>query len=418
MFHPYLLDGPRATAWWSALEALDAALSAGDLTTTVAAHAGLTRALIDDGASDLAHAVAEAVLFADGTWARHVGRSVLHHRDPMAPAGVRQALDADLRALVALVRRDWQRDVETLIGRSVPPWRGLAAAVHADVALVTAHRLAAALESGTVEKAREALAEAVRTGGAGPLARHRAFAWDGARLVGIGAPASARIDDLIGLERQLEPFLANVEAFLAGRPALATLLYGPRGSGKSTTVRGLLERFADRGLRLVEVPVAYLAQLAHVLEAIARQPRPVVLMLDDLAFDDGDERLRPLKSLLEGSLRAQRERVLVVATSNRRHLVRERHGDRPDPLDADVHAWDTHHDRLALADRFGLTITFPNADRRAYLSIVKALAAAAGLLDDPEREARALRFAAWGNGFSGRTARQFVDRERADALPS
>jgi len=413
VFHPYLLDGPLAAAWWPSVATIETALADGDVAAVTSAHASVTRSLVAAGSPDLAHAVADAVLFGEGTWARHVGSAVERQRDPLAPAGVREAALADLRALSALVRRDWQRDVETLVGRALPPWRDLAAGPHAEAATVGAHRLAAALSSGDVERAVAALAEAARTAGAGPLARHYAYAWDGTRLVGVHAPASARLDDLIGLERQLEPFLANVEAFLAGHSALATLLYGPRGSGKSTTVRGLLERFASRGLRLVELPVAHLDQLGRVLAELARQPRPAVLMLDDLAFDDGDERLRPLKSLLEGSLLTRRERVLVIATSNRRHLVRERHGDRPDPLDADVHAWDTHHDRLALADRFGLTITFPTADRRAFLAIVAALAASAGLPDDETREGRALRFAAWGNGYSGRTARQFVDRERS-----
>ena len=414
MFQPYLLDGPRAAAWWSYVATIEAALADGDVAAVSSAHAGVARSLVDAGSPDLAHAVADAVLFGEGTWARHVGTSVERQRDPLAPAGVRDAAIADLRALSALVRRDWQGDVETLVGRTLPAWRDLAAGPHTEPATVGAHRLAAALASSDVERALAALAEAAHTAGAGPLARHHAYAWDGTRLVGVNAPASARLDDLIGLERQLEPFLANVEAFLAGHSALATLLYGPRGSGKSTTVRGLLERYANRGLRMVELPVAHLGQLGRVLAELARQPRPAVLMLDDLAFDDGDERLRPLKSLLEGSLLTRRERVLVIATSNRRHLVRERHGDRPDPLDADVHAWDTHHDRLALADRFGLTITFPTADRRAFLAIVAALAASAGLPADDTREGRALRFAAWGNGYSGRTARQFVDRERTE----
>jgi len=414
VFHPYLLDGPLAAAWWPFVASIDVALGAGDGAAATAAHAAATRTLIAEGSPDLAHALADAVLFGEGTWARHVGTCVERQRDPLAPAGVLEGALADLRALSALVRRDWQREVETLVGRALPPWRDLAATPHAEAATVAAQRLAAALSNGDVERASAALAEAARTAGAGPLARYHAYAWDGERLVGVRAPASARLDDLIGLERQLEPFLANVETFLAGRSALATLLYGPRGSGKSTTVRGLLERYARRGLRLVELPVAHLDQLGRVLAEVARQPRPAVLMLDDLAFDDGDERLRPLKSLLEGSLLTRRERVLVIATSNRRHLVRERHGDRPDPLDADVHAWDTHNDRLALADRFGLTITFPTVDRRAYLAIVAALAEASGLPDDAAREGRALRFAAWGNGYSGRTARQFVDRERAE----
>ena len=416
MYDPYVLDGPTRRPWWPSLARLEAALADGDLASVTSAHASTVRALVGEGSGDLARAVASALLFGEGTWAGHVGRSVRAHRKAFDDPGVAAAADADLRAWSALVRRAWRADVERLIGTSVPGWEELAALDgRGDAAAVAVERMAAALASGAHETALRTLRESADLLGAGPLARHHAYAWDGRALVGVAAPASARIDDLVGLERTLEPFLTNVEAFLAGKPALATLLYGPRGSGKSTTVRGLLERYAARGLRLVEVPVTHLDQLAQVLESVARLPQSVVLMLDDLAFDEGDQRLRPLKSLLEGSLLTRRERVLVVATSNRRHLVRERHGDRPDPLDADVHAWDTHHDRLALADRFGLTVTFPATDQRAYLAIVRALADAAGLSADEGRGERALRFAAWGNGYSGRTARQFVEREHADA---
>ena len=411
----YLLDGVQDTPWWPPLQALHQALADGDAGAAAAAHAGVARALVAAGHADLEQAVSEALLFGSGTWATHVGRAVRWGVDVLAAEGVAAAARADLAALAGLLQRDWQRSCEALVGRRLPPWRALCSIRSDDrSASIAVERLGSALRGPEPEAAFAVLAETARVAGAGPLARHEAYAWDGTRLVGVAAPASARLDALVGLERQLEPFLANVEAFLAGRPALATLLYGPRGSGKSTTVRGLLERYAGRGLRLVEVPLVHLGSLPQVLEAIARLPRPVVLMLDDLAFDEGDERLRPLKSLLEGSLLTRRERVLVVATSNRRHLVRERHGDRPDPLDADVHAWDTHHDRLALADRFGLTITFPGADRRVFLTIVRSLAAVAGLAVDAELDQRALRFAAWGNGYSGRTARQFVDRERSD----
>lgn len=414
MYDPYVLDGPTGCRWWTALARLEAALADGDLERVTNAHALAVRALIEDGTGDLAHAVAAALLFGDGAWSTHVGRCVRRQRAALDDAGVAAAVETDMRAWSAVVRRGWRQEVERLCGVRVPGWEALRPATgRTDAAAVAVARLAAALAAGAVDAAVSTLRESAAVLGAGPLARHHAYAWDGRALVGVAAPASARIDDLVGLERTLEPFLLNVEAFLAGRPALATLLYGPRGSGKSTTVRGLLERYAARGLRLVEVPVAHLEHLGQVLEAVSRLPQRLVVMLDDLAFDEGDPRLRPLKSLLEGSLLTRRERVLVVATSNRRHLVRERHGDRPDPLDADVHAWDTHHDTLALADRFGLTITFPATDQRAFVAIVHGLADANGLPPDEERGQRALLFAAWGNGYSGRTARQFIERELA-----
>lgn len=421
MLQPYVLDGPSMTSWWTALEALDRALREGDAAGALKAHAAVARALMVDGHADVAEAVASATLFGEGAWSAQVGRAHERARDPLLAPGAARAARADLHALASVVRRDWQRECETLASRSLPPWTELTLPAEEPDATAGAsrRRLREALRGGDVEAAYATLVDAARTTGAGPLARHRAFAWDGTGLRGIDQPAEAGLETLVGLERQLTALFANVEAFLLGRPALATLLYGPRGSGKSSAVRGLLERYGDRGLRLVELPVAHVARLEDVLTSALGQPRRVILMLDDLAVDDDDGYARPLKSLLEGSLRARPDRVLVMATSNRRHLVRERHADRPDPLGGDVRAWDTHHERLALADRFGLTITFPGADRRAYLGIVRHLAAFAGLPADEALEQRALRFAAWGNGYSGRTARQFIDRERADlAEPS
>ena len=419
MLQPYLLDGPCAAPWWAALREVDRALREGDAAAALRAHAAVARALMTDGYADMVEAVATATLFGEGSWSQQVGRAHARGHASLLAPGAARAARTDLHALAALVRRDWQRECQTLVARSLPPWTELALPTDEPDAAATAarRRMREALLGGDVEAAYRTLVDTARTTGAGPLARYRAFAWDTAGLRGIDLPAGAGLATLSGLERQLTALFANVEAFLRGRPALATLLYGPRGSGKSSAVRGLLERYGERGLRLVELPVTHLARLDDVMTSAMRQPRRVVLMLDDLAVDDGDAHARPLKSLLEGSLLAQPDRVLVVATSNRRHLVRERHADRPDPLDGDVHAWDTHHERLALADRFGLAITFPGADRRAYLGIVRHLATFAGVRVDEALEQRALRFAEWGNGYSGRTARQFVDRERAD-LPA
>jgi predicted AAA+ superfamily ATPase len=242
--------------------------------------------------------------------------------------------------------------------------------------------------------------------GAGPAALYPALTWQGRNLAGLQHPDLPSWDELALLGEQLERLGRNTQALLAGAGAHNVLLYGPRGSGKSTAVRGLLGRFAGSGLRLVELPPAELAALPALVERLRRQPTSFVIFVDDLAFEAEDAAYRPLKSLLEGSLSSTPANVIVLATSNRRHLVRERHSDRPAPED-DVHGWDTHHERLALADRFGLTITFPSAGQRGYLEMVRALAALRGVgAVDTEK---AIQFAEWGNGYSGRTARQFVD---------
>ncbi len=248
---------------------------------------------------------------------------------------------------------------------------------------------------------------ALARSGRAPTALYRALTFGGEGLVGVDEPDMPDWSELFGVEEQLARLEANVEALIARSGAHHTLLYGPRGSGKSTAVRGLLRRFEGRGLRLIELAPANLNTVPELIELLRRQPTSFVVYVDDLAFDDGDATYRPLKSVLDGSLLRRPDNVIVVATSNRRHLVKERLSDRPAPED-DVHGWDTHNEKLALADRFGLTITFPAAGQRDYLQLVRALAALRGVSDFPEEQA--LRFAQWGNGFSGRTARQYVEQ--------
>ena len=249
-----------------------------------------------------------------------------------------------------------------------------------------------------------------RQHGAGPLACYGAFRWTGQRLEGIVHPTQGDLSQLVGLARPLTQLTQNTEAFLDYKPAQHTLLYGPRGSGKSTAVKRLLPRYGERGLRLIELSAAHLFSLLSVIEPLRGRPHRYILFVDDLSFGKGDAGYAPLKTLLEGSLTERPENVLVYATSNRRHLVTESFSERPDPSNDDVHAWDTQHERLALADRFGLTLTFPNATQSRYLEVVRGLMAQAGLEVD---DALALRFAEWGNGYSGRTAQQFVNALKA-----
>jgi predicted AAA+ superfamily ATPase len=371
--------------WWPALAA-----TASDPNGARRARAELLRALVEAGYADPATALADALLYGAGDAWRAA---------PEAP-GVRSALSADVARVADAVRRlagDRRPDDDVGLERLAPAPTG-------EVARLRERVLDGASGEAIVERSLAWRAEH----GGGPLGRFRALRWTQDGLVGVARPAAPSLDELVDLEAQLAPLIANTEAFLAGRPAMHALLYGPRGSGKSTVVRGLLTRYAARGLRLVDVPAGALAQLPELLEALRDRPERFLLFVDDLSFEAGDDRYHPLKTLLEGSVEARPEHVRLYATSNRRHLVQERLRDRPDPLDDDVHAWDTQHERLALADRFGLLVTFPTADRRRFLAIVRALAERDGVVAD-DLEARADRFAREGNGYSGRTARQFLD---------
>lgn len=413
----FVFDQLTRTPWGEALFALEAAIQSSHHYATapdvLPTYRSLYRALLENGYADLASAVADGLLYTDSALARASVRS------STIPAGLYQGAASDIMTLLYLLRRDWHEEVSSmgsLLGQDVPPLAHLALASdqrHQRVSQAFADNLNN--PDVDAERILEQLLAHYRKQGFGTLARFEAFRWHHPhqQLIGVAYPALPDMTQLIGLERQLTALCANTEAFLAAKPAQHTLLYGPRGSGKSTAIKSLLTRYREQGLRLVEVLSEHLPDLPTITEQLRPQPARYVIFVDDLSFDAGDSRYQPLKTLLEGSLSRRPDNVLVYATSNRRHLVTERLQDRPDPLDDDVHVWDTHNERLALADRFGLTLTFPSAGQREFLAIVYGLAIHANLTIDDNFEQRALQFAKWGNGLSGRVAQQFIDSERA-----
>ncbi len=264
--------------------------------------------------------------------------------------------------------------------------------------------------------ALEALSAYYREFGTGIFAEYRAFRWQNGQLNAIVHPDSLRASDLIGYETQRELLLKNTAFLLSGHGALHVLLYGSRGSGKSSLVKSLLREYDDRQLRLIEVGKSELKDLPAIVEPLRNLPQKFIIFVDDLSFEEDDDAYKSLKVVLEGSLTARPQNVVVYATSNRRHLVREFFDDRPRPKDADeVHHWDTVQEKLSFSDRFGLTLTFEPADQATYLKMTNHLAQQAGITLEPQDlEYRALQWATQHNGRSGRTARQFVDFLQAD----
>ncbi len=254
------------------------------------------------------------------------------------------------------------------------------------------------------------LANYYHSHGIGIYAQYRAFRWQG-RLIGINNPDPIEIEEIIGYEDPKAALIKNTEVLLADYNALHVLLYGSRGSGKSSLVKALLSEYGDRGLRLIEVAKVDLTDLPNIIEQLRELPQKFIIFVDDLSFEEDDEAFKSLKVVLEGSLTAKTQNVVVYATSNRRHLVREYFGDRPRPSDADeVHSWDTTQEKLSFSDRFGLTLTFEPANQDTYLTIVKHLADRAKIqLSQEELADRAKQWATRHNGRSGRTARQFID---------
>jgi uncharacterized protein len=251
--------------------------------------------------------------------------------------------------------------------------------------------------------------------GAGILGRYLAFRWSAGGLRAVSRQDPVRLGGLVGYEHEQEPLVRNTERFLSGLPAHHALLYGPPGTGKSSTVKAILNEYADAGLRLVEVAKEDLAALPRVLEALRGRGGRFVLFVDDLSFEEHEVEYKALKALLEGSIEEPPENVRLYATSNRRNLIRESFSDREETLGDDVHARDTMQEKLSLAARFGLRVTFPAPDQRRYLEIVAGLAGERGIrVPEEELRERALLWDRWHAGRSGRTARQFVDELEAE----
>lgn len=247
--------------------------------------------------------------------------------------------------------------------------------------------------------------------GSGFSALYNAFRWQSQELVGIQHPDPVRLSELVAYEHQKEELIKNTLSLLEGNPALHVLLYGTRGSGKSSLVKALLNEYSNRGLRLIEVSKSDLQYLPLIVEKLRELPQKFIVFVDDLSFEEDDDTFKALKVVLEGSVTARAKNVVVYATSNRRHLVREFFEDRPRPRDRDeVHPWDSMQEKLSFSDRFGLTLTFEPANQATYLTIVRHLAEQAQLDIDMETlEKKAVLWERRTNGRSGRTARQFID---------
>jgi predicted AAA+ superfamily ATPase len=239
-----------------------------------------------------------------------------------------------------------------------------------------------------------------------------AWRWRGDRLEPIRHPDVYPLGGLIGVERPIARLRSNAAAFTRGEPALDVLLHGERGTGKSSAVRGLLGEFGPAGLRLVEVQREHLLDLGPLYAALRPRPEWFVLFCDDLSFEEGDSSYKRLKAALSGGVEARPDNVILIATSNRRHLLPEHMSENLEArLDANavLRPGETTDEKLSLADRFGLVLPFFSFDQDTFLAIVDHHAAQLGLAGRIPRDdlhARALRFALDRSNRSGRIARQ------------
>ena len=244
--------------------------------------------------------------------------------------------------------------------------------------------------------------------GYGIYAKNRMFYIDeSGAIVPVKHPDPSTLSMLVDYEAERRIVIDNTKALIAGKPAANILLTGDAGTGKSSTVKAVVNELYGEGLRIIEVRKDQLCAIPKILDELANNPLKFILFIDDLSFLRDDDNFNALKAVLEGSVSAKSRNVVIYATSNRRHIIKEKFSDREGD---DVHRNETLQELISLSERFGIHITFGKPTKQTYLHIVKHLATDAGIvMDDKELELLAERFALGRGGRSARLARQFVD---------
>ncbi len=243
-----------------------------------------------------------------------------------------------------------------------------------------------------------------QTHGIGIKARYTAFGYDGT-LYGISRTDPISFDSLIGIDYQKNILIDNTKTFLNGGRANNVLLFGDRGTGKSSSVKALLNMFSKDGLRIAELAKNHICHMQNLIDELSGSPHRYIIFIDDLTFEKGDPDYRALKVAMEGQLRAMPENVIIYATSNRRRLIKETWSDREGD---EVHKNDQRQETVSLSERFGISLVFSSPNQREYLKIVSALLARHSIQMTPELERQALVWEMNYSGFSGRCANQFV----------
>lgn len=267
------------------------------------------------------------------------------------------------------------------------------------------------VEMKTITSAARHLLRHYEKWGSGMMAQYTAFRIGaGGTLIGIADFPVFNWDDLLGYEDQKYKLLTNTQNFMEGRPANNVLLTGARGTGKSTGVKALAAMFAADGLRLIQIGRDQLELVAPVLEKLNEiRSKKFILFFDDLSFDEGESGYKYLKSAIDGSVTAQPDNVLIYATSNRRHLLKETWSDRNDALEAEVYRQDSANESISLSDRFGLILHYSTPSQEEYLQIIDHELRKAGVhLSKEELRLEGVRWEMEHSGRNGRIANQFV----------
>ena len=373
-----LLHDPVMAALREYLGSLDSDSTAG----SVAKYAEFVSRLYDAGSSTLAQYVQQIVGDNENTYIRCIGRG----QQPMEEMveSVRHEL-AILQAVADLTPKKLRLGLN---------WEGYLPSFKAETVDIAGHY--------------RKRCENIGKFGYGIYARHHMFYVNSeGRIVPVHNPDKTRLASLIDYKREQQIILDNTLALLEGKPAANILLSGDAGTGKSSTVKAVVNELSYKGLRILEVRKEQLHAIPAILDELNSNPLKFILFIDDLSFQKDDDNFSALKAILEGSVSAKSRNVVIYATSNRRHLVKEsfsiRDGD-------DVHRNDTMQELLSLSERFGIQVTFQKPNKEVYLGIVHHLAQEKGVtMDAAQLDMLAERFALGRGGRSARAATQFID---------
>ena len=270
-------------------------------------------------------------------------------------------------------------------------------------------------QAATAEDFYQLVTDFYEAYGVGKLGLNKAFRIDHkgnqVELVPISNTELITFDDLIGYERQKQTLRENTEAFVEGRPANNVLLFGDSGTGKSSSIKALINQYYDQGLRMIEIYKHQFQDLSAIIAQIKSRNYRFVIYMDDLSFEEFETEYKYLKAIIEGGLEVRPSNILIYATSNRRHLINETWKDRNDVTHNEgIYKSDTMQEKLSLVNRFGCTIYYGQPDQKEFYNIVVELAHKAGLdISDEELCAEAKKFELHHGGVSGRTAQQFIN---------
>lgn len=270
-------------------------------------------------------------------------------------------------------------------------------------------------QAATAEDFYQLVTDFYKAYGVGKLGLNKAFRIDHkgneVELVPISNTELITFDDLIGYERQKQTLRENTEAFVEGRPANNVLLFGDSGTGKSSSIKALINQYYDQGLRMIEIYKHQFQDLSAIIAQIKSRNYRFVIYMDDLSFEEFETEYKYLKAIIEGGLEVRPSNILIYATSNRRHLINETWKDRNDVTHNEgIYKSDTMQEKLSLVNRFGCTIYYGQPDQKEFYNIVVELAHKAGLdISDEELCAEAKKFELLHGGVSGRTAQQFIN---------